>query len=360
MIGGGLAGLTAAREIARRGFRVILLESSPRLGGQIFTQHHQDFLLEHGAEGYSAASRVMARLVAELGLTDRTVKQAVKKAYLLSGSKLEPLAGRRAASLVGIQTSGRSQGSGLVSMAAGMKELVDRLAREVRAQGEIRTGAAVAGLEPVSGKLRLRLTDGASLLVNRSIAAVPPQALATMLPDELRGEVQDLCAMPAFSSVSVSLAYPRDQVAHPLDAAGMVPAAGPRSGPGFKACVFSSSKFPGRSPRGWVLLRVFFRPGGEYPFGAPDPWWVERAEEVVSEPLGIRARAWLSWVARWEGVLPLWDERRVRAVRRLRRIVAENLPLELAGSHYLRSGIPGAVRSGIEAARRVAPRPGIA
>ncbi len=357
VVGGGLAGLVAARELSLRGCRVIVLESSPRLGGQIFTQHHRGFVVEHGAEGYSSGSQVVTDLVASLGLADRTVRQTLFDAYQLGSSKAERLSGSQAASLLGIQASSRGAGRGVVSFKDGMGEVVDCLAREVAAKGEIRTAVAVSRIERASSGVRLRLADGSSLLVDRAVAAVPPEALEATLPEELKEAVKSFWTMPVFSSVSVSLAYPADRVAHPLDAAGMVPAGAARSGPGFKACVFSSSKFPGRSPEGWVLLRVFFRPGGDYPLEAPDRWWVERAEEAISEPLGIRGNAGLFWVARWERALPWWDERRLEAVRRLRRAITRNLSLELAGSHYRKSGIAGAIRSGIEAARRVAPRP---
>lgn len=360
VVGAGLAGLVAAREISRRGHRVIVLESSQRLGGQIFTQHHQGFVIEHGAEGYSPGSRVVTGLLASLGLTDRTVKQVLFDAYRLEGSDLRRLSGGEAASLLGIQASTRASERGVVSLKEGMGEVIHRLAREVAARGEIRTGAAVKRIERASKGIALHLADGSLLLAGRAVAAVPPEALEAILPDELRGAARSLVAMPAFSSVSVSLAYPADRVTHPLDAAGMVAADGLRSGPGFKACVFSSSKFPGRAPEGWVLLRVFFRPGGEYPPGAPDGWWAERAEESICGPLGIQGSAPLFWVARWERALPLWDQGRVEAARQLRGILRGKLSLELAGSHYRKSGIAGAVRSGLEAARRVASRPEIA
>jgi len=360
VVGGGLAGLVAARELSRRGAAVILLESSRRLGGQVFTQRQEGFIVEHGAEGFSPASRVVTDLLEELGLTHRTVAQRLLAAYEWSGGELRSIPASRAASLAGIQTSGRDSGRGLISLENGMGELVESLARDVAEQGEIRTGVEVTGIERGPGGLCLRLQDGSSLVVDRAVAAVPPEALERMVPERFKELPKTLREMPAFSSVSVSLAYPADRVARALDAAGMVVAGESPGGPGFRACVFSSSKFPNRAPEGWVLLRLFFRPGRDYPLGAPDTWWVERGAEAVSEPLGITGRPVLSWVARWERALPLWEQGRAGLVRRLRGVLRRDLGLEVAGSHYRRSGIAGAVLSGMEAARRVAPRPGIA
>ena len=50
VIGGGVAGLTAAIELVRAGHRITLLEASHRLGGRIFTAHHAGTPIELGAE----------------------------------------------------------------------------------------------------------------------------------------------------------------------------------------------------------------------------------------------------------------------------------------------------------------------
>src|SRR6266581_4716951 len=51
IIGGGVAGLTAARELAAAGMRVLVLEARDRLGGRVLTHHTPD----GPVEGYHAA-----------------------------------------------------------------------------------------------------------------------------------------------------------------------------------------------------------------------------------------------------------------------------------------------------------------
>ncbi|HEY3605488.1 MAG TPA: NAD(P)/FAD-dependent oxidoreductase [Sporichthyaceae bacterium] len=73
VVGAGVAGLCAARDLTARGLSVIVLERDARTGGRIQTERHDDGYLEHGGifhtEGYAA----MRRLLAEVGLADDVV-----------------------------------------------------------------------------------------------------------------------------------------------------------------------------------------------------------------------------------------------------------------------------------------------
>ena len=48
IIGGGLSGLTAARQIHQKGIDFLLLEASDRIGGRIKTDEINGFRLDHG------------------------------------------------------------------------------------------------------------------------------------------------------------------------------------------------------------------------------------------------------------------------------------------------------------------------
>ena len=68
VVGGGLAGLLAARSAARAGRSVLLLEAGPALGGAIAAGHVAGVPLSTGAEAYSVAGGHVGTLLGELGL----------------------------------------------------------------------------------------------------------------------------------------------------------------------------------------------------------------------------------------------------------------------------------------------------
>src|ERR1700756_4163353 len=68
IIGGGIAGLIAARKLTESGVRVILLEAQNRLGGRIHTQHTADYPVEFGAEFVHGSPNEILELAAEAGI----------------------------------------------------------------------------------------------------------------------------------------------------------------------------------------------------------------------------------------------------------------------------------------------------
>lgn len=70
VIGGGVAGLVTARDLARAGVRVTVIESSDRIGGQVRTIDFADRRVDVGAEAIHATPPHLSALVRELGLWD--------------------------------------------------------------------------------------------------------------------------------------------------------------------------------------------------------------------------------------------------------------------------------------------------
>lgn len=75
VIGGGLAGLTAALDLADSGRQVTLLESRPRLGGATSSFRRGDLEVDNGQHVFLGCCSAYRGLLARLGVTGQTVLQ---------------------------------------------------------------------------------------------------------------------------------------------------------------------------------------------------------------------------------------------------------------------------------------------
>src|SRR3989441_945289 len=186
VIGAGLAGLSAAWELAQAGVEVTVLESERRLGGIVLTERRDGFIVEGGPDGFLAADLDIQALARELGLGDRLVDQLAKGSSLWTGRRLEPLAEGRAAELLGIQlpTDVGAQHAGPLhggfrSFAGGMAEITEALGG--RLDPLIRRAQGVTGIAPTTRGWRLAVTGGSQLEAEGVVVAVPAWAAARLL-----------------------------------------------------------------------------------------------------------------------------------------------------------------------------------
>ena len=92
IIGGGISGLTAARELCARGCRVRLFERAPRCGGLIETDRVDGFVIDTGPDTLLAHKPAALALVKELGLeADLVSPLAVRTTYVVRGGVLRSL-----------------------------------------------------------------------------------------------------------------------------------------------------------------------------------------------------------------------------------------------------------------------------
>ena len=73
VIGGGIAGLAAARQLARGGLSVTVLEARERFGGRIWTIRSRDLPIDVGAEFIHGRSKPLWELIAASGLNAHEV-----------------------------------------------------------------------------------------------------------------------------------------------------------------------------------------------------------------------------------------------------------------------------------------------
>lgn len=162
VVGGGIAGLVAARELLNGGARVTLLESSARLGGKVAPHTVAGIQLDAGAESFATRGGTVAALVTELGLGDAIVTPTGAGAWLLPrtgpalplpkagllGIPSVPLA-RDVIAIVGLAGALRAQLDGLLSGFFGAQE------RNLGALVRKRMGRAVLErlVAPVAGAI---------------------------------------------------------------------------------------------------------------------------------------------------------------------------------------------------------------
>ncbi len=76
VIGAGVAGLVVARDLARAGVAVTVVEASDRLGGQLTSVPIAGLDIDAAAESFATRGGVVEQLAAELGLADDIVAAA--------------------------------------------------------------------------------------------------------------------------------------------------------------------------------------------------------------------------------------------------------------------------------------------
>jgi len=91
VIGGGLSGLLAARELARRGMQVTLFESARTFGGAIAGAELGGITTDIGAEAFAITRPEALELIAELGLADQVIAPARSDAHLWSEAGIAEL-----------------------------------------------------------------------------------------------------------------------------------------------------------------------------------------------------------------------------------------------------------------------------
>ena len=102
IVGGGVAGLVVARECARPGFEVTVVEASDRLGGTVARTVVDGITVDAGAESFATRGGQVAELITELGLGDRIVQPNPEGAWVRLPSGTVPLP---KAGLLGIPSS---------------------------------------------------------------------------------------------------------------------------------------------------------------------------------------------------------------------------------------------------------------
>lgn len=246
------------------------------------------------------------------------------------------------------QTQVRKTPSFFMTLMGGLGELVENLLSNL-AEANLLKGRAVVSLTPTDeGKFAVRLDDGSKLLADAIILSTPAWAAAELLRPLDEFLANELSAIQHAHAITVSLAFERFQVQHPLNGSGFLIAPDDQRENLLLACTWTSSKYPPRAPQGKVLLRAFVNR------------WVEMSDEQLVDEivnalrpiLGIVGEPQKVWVFRWENAMPQYTVGHQRKVSRISERLKALRRVFLSGNYLTGIGIPDCIRTGKEAAEK--------
>ncbi|HOW70939.1 MAG TPA: protoporphyrinogen oxidase [Phycisphaerae bacterium] len=259
-------------------------------------------------------------------------------------------AGRKATAARGRGDSG-ARYSMFVSFDEGMATLTDTLIGRLPPE-TARTRTAVDKVERTGLQWRVLVADGSTETADAVILACPSHASAKIVEgiDPMLGK--ELEAIKYASSATMTMAFRRDRIRHPLDGFGfVVPSVENRS---MIAGTFGSIKFAGRAPNGWVLMRTFLG-------GAIQPHIYEMEDKELrravlkdlAELIGAEGEPRFTEIHRWPLSMPQYPVGHLERVKRIEQRLAGLPGLAVAGNAFGGVGIPDCVQSGEQAANRV-------
>jgi len=184
VVGGGVSGLIAARELASAGLSVELIEASDKCGGSIQGHTLGGIKIDIGAEAYSILRPEVSQLVTELGLSKNIVTPLTQGAHLILGEHGEQTLPIPKNSLLGIPSD---------LMAPDVLRIIGR---KVATQAQARDKLPVGKLPATLGELvQERMgTDLLERLVDPIVAGVHAISAIRVEVDAVAPRLRELTA----------------------------------------------------------------------------------------------------------------------------------------------------------------------
>ncbi|MCS5717479.1 FAD-dependent oxidoreductase [Herbiconiux sp. CPCC 205763] len=141
VIGGGVAGLVAARQLAHLGNTVTVVESREAVGGFVATREIAGVRLDSGAESFATRKGTVASLVTELGLGDDIVVPAEAGAWVAWDGGIAPLPASGVLGIPGVPLADDVRR--IIGWGGSLRAYLDRLMPLLRVRAETDLGDIV-------------------------------------------------------------------------------------------------------------------------------------------------------------------------------------------------------------------------
>jgi protoporphyrinogen/coproporphyrinogen III oxidase len=244
------------------------------------------------------------------------------------------------------QTSSPSQPP-LVSFKGGMGTFAKKLSEELTC--DIRLNSSVQAIMQADNGYSIALDDTtlhADQLIIATQADTASQLMKTIAPDTSK----HLAKIRYSGIASVTLAYRRDDVEHPLDAYGVVV---PSSvGVEIDGIQFASSKWEHRAPDDIALIRAFFGgPQTRHMLNHDDETALGIVKAELARLLNITGEPLNHRLLRWEQGYPQYDVGHLDLIAQIEASLPDGL--YLAGNAYHGVGVPDTVHYSQQVARKI-------
>lgn len=240
------------------------------------------------------------------------------------------------------------------SFLKGMQQLTDAMA-DAAGRDRMHIGKAVTLLHRTGDRgWSAQLSDGSAVEGDAVIIATESWGAEPLIRPHDESIADALAEIPASSSGTVSMAFNEGEVGFDLNAFGVLcPLV---EGRALMAATYSSTKWPGRAPKGKVLLRGFVGgPHNQEIMEHSDEDLVQTVLAAFRDILGLSpiAKPLFSRVFRWHLGMPQYTLGHLERVARIEERSARIPGLAFAGGSYRGVGVPNCIESGERAVSKI-------
>ena len=240
------------------------------------------------------------------------------------------------------------------SFVNGMQQLTDRMA-EVAGREKMRIGISVHSIQSIGqNRWVASLSDGSTIEGDGVIVATESWAAEPLLRPLDPTIADALASIPCTSSATISFAFKEEEVGFDLNAFGVLcPLVEDRA---LMAATYSSTKWPGRAPKGRVLLRGFVGgPHNQEIMKRSDEELVRIVLSEFRDILGLNPKAMplFTRLYRWPLGMPQYTIGHLERVELIEKRSGQIPGFALAGGSYRGVGLPNCIESGERAVSKI-------